>query len=87
MTSGASEAADLVLTALVNEGDEVLLPAPGYPIYGAILQKLGAVARYYSLDRARNWQPSIEQISSLITSRTRALVLIKSKQSDRFDYF
>ena len=76
MTSGASEAADLVLTALLNEGDEVLLPAPGYPIYAAILQKLGAVARYYTLDRAHNWQPSVEQISSSITSRTRALVLI-----------
>ena len=76
MTAGASEAADLVLTALLDEGDEVLLPAPGYPIYAAILQKLGAVARYYTLDRANNWQPSIEQVSSLITARTRALVLI-----------
>ena len=76
MTAGASEAADLVLTALLNEGDEVLLPAPGYPIYPAILQKLGAGARYYILDRANNWQPSVEQVSSLITERTRALVLI-----------
>ena len=76
MTAGASEAADLVLTALLNERDEVLLPAPGYPIYPAILQKLGAVARYYTLDRANNWQPSAEQVSSLITERTRALVLI-----------
>lgn len=76
MTSGASEAADLVLTALVNDGDEVLLPAPGYPIYPAILNKLGATARYYRLDSARRWQPSIEEIDSLITNRTRALVLI-----------
>ncbi len=76
MTSGASEAADLVLTALLNEGDEVLLPAPGYPIYPAILQKLGAIACYYPLDPANNWQPSAEQVSSLITGRTRALVLI-----------
>lgn len=76
MTSGASEAADLVLTALLDEGDEVLLPAPGYPIYAAILQKLGAVGRYYTLDRARIWQPSIDQVSSLITPRTRAVVLI-----------
>jgi alanine-synthesizing transaminase len=76
MTAGASEAADLVLTALLNEGDEVLLPAPGYPIYPAILQKLGAVARYYTLDRANNWQPSTKQVSSLITKRTRALILI-----------
>src|SRR5882762_2260369 len=49
ITSGASEAADLVLTALVNDGDEVLLPAPGYPIYPAILSKLGSIVRYYRL--------------------------------------
>lgn len=76
ITSGASEAADLVLTALVNDGDEVLLPAPGYPIYPAILNKLGAFARYYRLDEANGWQPKSEEISALITARTRALVLI-----------
>lgn len=76
ITSGASEAADLVLTALVNEGDEVLLPAPGYPIYPAILNKLGAIARNYTLNSAGEWQPDIEEIDSLITNRTRALVLI-----------
>src|SRR5437016_4235016 len=76
ITSGASEAADLVLTALVNDGDEVLLPAPGYPIYPAILNKLGAIARYYTLNSPDRWQPDIEEIGSLITKRTRALVLI-----------
>ena len=76
ITSGASEAADLVLTALVNDDDEVLLPAPAYPIYPAILNKLGAVARYYRLDEARGWQPASEEIGKLITPRTRALVLI-----------
>jgi aspartate/methionine/tyrosine aminotransferase len=76
LTSGASEAADLVLTALVNEGDQVLLPAPGYPIYPAILNKLGAVACYYHLESDRGWQPSIAEIESLITERTRAVLLI-----------
>ncbi|HEY3026451.1 MAG TPA: aminotransferase class I/II-fold pyridoxal phosphate-dependent enzyme [Pyrinomonadaceae bacterium] len=76
ITSGASEAADLVLTALVNDGDEVLLPAPGYPIYPAILNKLGAIARYYTLNSSDAWQPGVEEINSLITRRTRALVLI-----------
>jgi alanine-synthesizing transaminase len=76
VTSGASEAADLVLTALLNEGEEALLPAPGYPIYPAIMAKLGAVARYYSLDERRNWQPSTEEVASLINQRTRAIVLI-----------
>ena len=76
ITSGASEAADLVLTALLNDGDEVLLPAPGYPIYPAILNKLGAIACYYRLDSATGWQPDIGEMNSLITNRTRALVLI-----------
>lgn len=76
ITAGASEAADLVLTALVDEGDEVLLPAPGYPIYPAILSKLGAVPRYYQVDEARGWQCSSEQVGALINSRTRAIVLI-----------
>ncbi|MGH9882320.1 MAG: pyridoxal phosphate-dependent aminotransferase, partial [Pyrinomonadaceae bacterium] len=76
MSSGASEAADLVLTALVNEGDEVLLPAPGYPLYPAILNKLGAVARYYQLDSERAWRPSPDGINSLVTPRTRGLLLI-----------
>src|SRR5829696_4256040 len=75
-SSGASEAADLVLTALVNPGDEVLLPAPGYPIYSAILSKLGATARYYYLNHQSNWQPSLDEVSSLINERTRAIILI-----------
>jgi len=76
VTSGASEAADLVLTALLNEGEEALLPAPGYPIYPAIMAKLGAVARYYRLDEKNNWQPSIDEIAQLINERTRAIILI-----------
>jgi alanine-synthesizing transaminase len=76
VTSGASEAADLVMTALLNEGEEALLPAPGYPIYPAIMAKLGAVTRYYHLDQQNNWQPSIEEITSLISPKTRAIVLI-----------
>jgi aspartate/methionine/tyrosine aminotransferase len=76
MTAGASEAADLMLTALVEEGDEVLLPAPGYPLYPAILGRLGGVARYYRLDGARGWLPSPEEVSSLINGRTRAVVLV-----------
>ena len=76
ITSGASEAADILLTALLNEGDEVLLPAPGYPIYPAILSKLGATARHYHLDPTNAWQPSLDEIISLVNDRTRALVLI-----------
>ena len=76
VTSGASEAADLILTALLNEGEEVLLPAPGYPLYAAILGKLGATATYYALEEKNNWQPATAQIRSLINARTKAIVLI-----------
>jgi alanine-synthesizing transaminase len=76
ITSGASEGADLVLTALVNPGDEVLLPAPSYPIYPAILSKLDATVRYYQLNHETNWQPSPDEVNSLVNERTRAIVLI-----------
>jgi len=76
ITAGASEGADLVLTALVNSGDEVLLPAPGYPIYPAILNKLGATPRYYQLGEDSGWQPSAAEVRSLVTDKTRVLVLI-----------
>ena len=76
ITSGASEAADLLLTALLNPGDEVILPGPGYPIYSAIINKLGAHTRYYYLDQKTNWQPSLDEIRSLINERTRTIILI-----------
>jgi alanine-synthesizing transaminase len=76
ITSSASEATDLVLTALVNPGDEVLLPAPGYPLYPAILNKLGADALYYRLHESQGRQPSVDEVCSLITKRSKALVLI-----------
>src|SRR5215467_7170952 len=64
ISSGASEAADLTLTALVNPGDEVLLPAPGYPIYPAIVSKLGAKVRYYHLQPHNKWYPSVDEVRS-----------------------
>jgi len=76
VTAGASEAADLILTGLVNAGEEVLLPAPGYPIYPAIVGKLGARIRYYHLHSDNQWQPDVNEIKSLVNSNTRALVLI-----------
>lgn len=76
ITSGASEAAELLLTALVNPGDEVILPGPGYPIYAAIINKLGAHTSYYNLDQKTNWQPPLDEIRSLINKRTRAIILI-----------
>jgi aspartate/methionine/tyrosine aminotransferase len=76
ITSGASEAADLLLTGLLDPGDEILMPAPGYPIYAAIVNRLDARICYYYLHQETNWQPSLEEIKSLINERTRAIILI-----------
>lgn len=76
VTTGASEAIDFALTALVNSGENVLVPFPGYPLYTAILAKLEAEARPYYLKEEAGWQPDPEEIESKINGKTRALVLI-----------
>jgi alanine-synthesizing transaminase len=76
LTTGTSEGIEITLTALLNPGDEVLVPTPTYPLYTAVIAKLGAVASYYRTDPAGDWQPDLEHLESLVTPRTRALVVI-----------
>ena len=76
LTSGTSEGIDLALSALINAGDEVMVPVPTYPFYTAVLAKIGARAVYYRTDPATGWLPDIDHIRSLIGPRGRALVVI-----------
>jgi alanine-synthesizing transaminase len=76
LTSGTSEGIELTLTALLNAGDEVLVPTPTYPLYTAVIAKLGAVERYYRTDPSRGWLPDLDHLATLVTPRTRALVVI-----------
>lgn len=76
LTSGTSEGIELTLGALLNEGDEVLVPSPTYPLYTAVIAKLDARARYYRTDPTRDWVPDLDHLASLVTPRTRALVVI-----------
>ncbi len=76
ITAGTSEGIELALTALLDEEGEVLVPMPTYPLYTAIIAKLGANARYYRCDPSQGWTPDIEHLSSLVTPRTRAVVVI-----------
>jgi len=76
ITSGTSEGIELALTGIVDEGEEVLVPSPTYPLYTAVLAKIGAQPAYYKTDHTNNWQPDLDHIKSLINAKTRALVVI-----------
>jgi alanine-synthesizing transaminase len=76
VTSGTSEGIELALTAIAGPGDEVLIPVPTYPLYTAVLAKIGARPVFYRTDQHRGWQPDTDHVRSLITVRTRALVVI-----------
>jgi alanine-synthesizing transaminase len=76
VTSGVSETVDICLTALLNPGEDILSPCPDYPLYSAVLAKLGIKLNAYYLNEADGWQPDLADIKSKITPRTRGLVLI-----------
>ena len=76
LTSGTSEGIELAINVIVDRGDEVLLPVPTYPFYTAVLAKLGARAVFYRTDATCGWQPDLDHLQSVISPRTRALVVI-----------
>jgi alanine-synthesizing transaminase len=76
VTTGASEAVDVCLTALLNPGENVLTPAPDYPLYSAVLCKTGAELNSYYLNEEDGWQPELDDIRRKINARTRGIVLI-----------
>lgn len=76
ITSGTSEGIELALTALAEGGDEVLIPSPTYPLYTAVLAKIGARPVFYRKDPSNGWLPDVQEIERLVTPLTRALVVI-----------
>lgn len=76
LTAGTSEGIELALGALVDPGDEVLVPVPTYPLYTAVLAKLGARTVFYRTDPGRGWAPDLDHVRALISPSTRALVMI-----------
>jgi alanine-synthesizing transaminase len=76
ITTGASEAVDVCLTALLNPGENVLTPAPDYPLYSAVLAKTGAEPNSYFLNEEDGWQPDLDDLKKKINSETRGIVLI-----------
>jgi alanine-synthesizing transaminase len=74
--NGVSELIQLSLNALLNGGDEVLIPAPDYPLWTASTTLAGGTPVHYLCDEENEWNPDIADIESKITSRTKAIVVI-----------
>jgi alanine-synthesizing transaminase len=74
--NGVSELIQMSLQALLNNGDEVLIPTPDYPLWTAAVTLCGGRAVHYRCDESAEWQPDLDDIASKITPKTRAIVVI-----------
>ncbi|MFJ3789323.1 pyridoxal phosphate-dependent aminotransferase [Kitasatospora sp. NPDC090091] len=74
--NGVSELIQLAMTALLNDGDEVLVPAPDYPLWTASVSLAGGTAVHYRCDEQSEWYPDLADIEAKVTDRTRAIVVI-----------
>lgn len=74
--NGASELIVMAMQALLNAGDEVLVPAPDYPLWTAAVALSGGHPRHYLCDEGQGWMPDLDDIRSKITPNTRAIVII-----------
>ena len=76
MGNGVSELIMMSLQALLNNGDEVLIPAPDYPLWTASVRLAGGRAVHYLCDEQQDWEPDLADLESKISDRTRAIVVI-----------
>ena len=76
VSNGVSEAIQMVLGALVETGDEVLIPGPAYPPYISYTEFFGGKAIQYRTAEDDDWQPDLDDVRSKITDKTRAIVII-----------
>ncbi|MBK9737667.1 MAG: pyridoxal phosphate-dependent aminotransferase [Saprospiraceae bacterium] len=74
--NGVSELIIMSMQAIVNEGDEILIPSPDYPLWTTAVALTGGKPVHYICDEASDWNPDIMDIKSKITSRTKGIVLI-----------
>jgi len=74
--NGVSELITMVMQALLDEGDEVLIPAPDYPLWTAMTSLAGGTPVHFVCDEDNGWQPDLEDIRSKVTPRTKAIVII-----------
>lgn len=76
MGNGVSELIVMAMQALLDDGDEILIPAPDYPLWTAAATLSGGYVRHYLCDEGNGWQPDIADIKAKISNKTKALVII-----------
>jgi alanine-synthesizing transaminase len=74
--NGVSELISMAVQALVDDGDEVLIPTPDFPLWTAVTTMAGGKAVHYMCDESADWLPDLDDIAAKITGRTKALVII-----------
>ncbi|WP_229053605.1 pyridoxal phosphate-dependent aminotransferase [Aeromicrobium sp. Leaf350] len=74
--NGVSELIQIALQALLNNGDEVLIPVPDYPLWTAVTNLAGGTPVHYRCDEDNDWNPDLDDLEAKITDRTRAIVVI-----------
>ncbi|MFJ3783572.1 pyridoxal phosphate-dependent aminotransferase [Streptomyces sp. NPDC090093] len=74
--NGVSELVSMAVQALLEDGDEVLIPAPDFPLWTAATALAGGKAVHYLCDESADWYPDLDDMASKITDRTRAVVII-----------
>jgi alanine-synthesizing transaminase len=74
--NGVSELISMTLQALLNDGDEVLIPAPDYPLWTAVTSLCGGRAVHYRCDEQADWLPDLDDLAAKVSDRTKALVVI-----------
>ncbi len=74
--NGVSELIVMAMQALLNNGDEVLIPSPDYPLWTAAVSLAGGVPRHYRCDEQAGWLPDLEDVRGKLSANTRAIVLI-----------
>src|SRR3954470_1480472 len=74
--NGVSELIVMAMQGLLDNGDEVLVPSPDYPLWTAATSLAGGTAVHYRCDESEGWQPDVEYLESKVTERTKAIVVI-----------
>ena len=75
IASGCSGALEMAISVLLNEGDNILVPSPGFPLYQVIAESLGGNVKHYNLNPETNWQVDLQHMRSMIDENTKAIVI------------